>query len=106
MIVYLFRLNPSDSDPKEINGLLEFISTLSCLQFNYLPSKKVAVLASDKSIVTQLSNWVVENVNFKFEYEEHQQGSRKLVQWDPAIGNSFTIQYLLPLFTPESYLEL
>lgn len=106
MIVYLFRLNPAEADPKEINELLEFISTLSTLQFNYLPSKKIAVLASNESVITPLSNWIVENVNFKFEFEEHQDGSRKLVQWDPAIGKSFTTQFLLPLFTPESYLEL
>ena len=111
MIVYLFKLNVKETDPKDIVIFFNFLATLVGSSkdipiFNYLPSKKIAVIGSDISISIQLNNWIEKNVNFKLEYEEHKPDDRKLIQWNPIVSRNFTTYYLLPLFPPESYLEL
>jgi hypothetical protein len=109
MVVYRFKFDEITAASGVTEPLLGFLESL-CVEdtdvFNYLPSKKDVIIGVGKSIHDKVLNWIKHNVNYKFEYEEHSDFDRMLVQYSPNENPAISICYLLPLFTPESYLEL
>ena len=106
MIVYLFRFDRDCETSEEFNSLYSFLLNLkkdNCLT-NYNPSKKALSLGVDTFIYTELCEWVKLNIKSKFEFEEHSVEERCLVQFNAFKEGSMSVQYLLPLFSPESYL--
>ena len=108
MFVYLFKFASDTAETGANNQLIEFLQSLTKEegdQFNYLPSKERVVVGVNKSIYNEIRAWLQENVTYPFEFEEHCDIGRSLTQYDP-ITVGFSVQYLIPLFTPESYLNL
>jgi len=109
MVVYRFKFDEITASSGVTGPLLRFLESL-CVEdsdvFNYLPSKKDVIVGVETSIHDKVLNWINSNVNYKFEFEEHSQFDRMLVQFTPGDNPAVSVCYLLPLFTPESYLEL
>lgn len=108
MIVYLFRFDPISKETGDFDRLYNFLTELS-LKFNivvmnYHPSKNALSVGIHTSIFDILVDWIKLNIKYKFEFEEHQKENRCLAQFDPAYNTQVSVQYLLPLFSPESYL--
>jgi hypothetical protein len=109
MVVYRFKFDMVTAESGMTSELLKFLETLVVEDkdvINYLPSKKDVVLGLESQAYDKIINWVKANVNYKFEFEEHSEFDRALVQFFPGENPSVSVQYLLPLFPPESYLEL
>ena len=109
MVVYRFKFDEITAASGVTEPFLRFLESL-CVDdkdvFNYLPSKKDVIVGVEDSIYDKVLNWIRNNVNYKFEFEEHSQFDRMLVQFTPGTNPEVSVCYLLPLFTPESYLEL
>ncbi len=108
MIVYLFKFDRETAESGANNKLLNFISSLLVTTddiFDYVPSKNKVVLGVQTSIYKELCDYIRDNVAYDFEFEEHSDEERSLTQFTTK-HKSFSVQYLLPLFSPESVLEL
>lgn len=109
MFVYRFKFDEVTANSGMTAALLNFLESIAVEDtdvFNYLPSKRDVIIGVQDSIYDKLKIWITNNVNYKFEFEEHSQFNRTLSQFIPANNPMFEVYYLLPLFTPESYLEL
>lgn len=108
MIAYLFKFDQDTVTSGMNNALLSFISKQLKVNedvFNYIPSKKRVVLGVQTSIYKELCDYIRDYVTYNFEFEETSDVERSLTQYSFR-HKSFTVQYLLPLFSPESVLEL
>ena len=109
MIVYLFKFDRNTAENGAVKPIYEFLlehaNKDATNRFNYSPSKERVAIGVQESIYKELCEWIKENVNYTFEFEELSVDDRCMTQYIPQ-HKSFAVQYLLPLFTPESYLEL
>jgi hypothetical protein len=109
--VYVFKFDQNTAENGLNQSLIDYISGLPSEPgdiINYYPSKKLVVIGVDRSVTDELKEWIMHNTSYKFEIEEHNDKARILIQVDPSYGCAlrFYTSYLLPLFTPESYLEI
>jgi hypothetical protein len=110
MVVYRFKFDQVTTNGGLATDLIKFVSTYVVEPgdiINYFPSKRDVVLGVTTSIYDELCMWIKENVTFDFEFEEHCAEQRTLTQVTiTPEGVKFSVCYMLPLFTPESYLDL
>lgn len=107
--VYVFKFDQNTAENGLNQALIDYICGLPTEagdSINYFPSKTLVVIGMGRSIQDELREWIKNNVKYKFEYEEHCEKYRSLTQVDPNSKYGFHTSYLLPLFTPESYLQI
>jgi hypothetical protein len=107
--VYVFKFDQNTAENglnQDLMNYLNCITTTNGDIINYYPSKKLVIVGLNNPTTGVILDWILKNVKYKFEFEEHYEGCRTLTQIDPDSKYGFMTSYLLPLFTPESYLEI
>ena len=81
MIVYVFKFSSDVAESGQTNDLTYFLQSLVKQNgevFNYHPSKERVIVGVHESIYNKIREWLLTNVSYPFEFEEHGDGQRSL----------------------------